>query len=260
MRLPLALLSCLAIALSACDTDDDPATGDPATTTGPSRPGTTGPPTADEVRLEFDFESGADGWIAGVTDYTEATRPTEFVSAVGSAPPGEAADTGYFHIGADNPSDDVFVFVKRPIADGIVAGVTYSVAATVEFASNAPSGCVGIGGAPGEAVTMKLAATDDEPVVDHTEDGTRLSIDKGGQSRAGSDAVVIGDIANGLECEAALEAGSPYAAVTNDGTLEAVEAGDDGEIWALVGIDSGFEGRSDVHLDRIVLHLVPAAD
>lgn len=57
---------------------------------------------------------------------------------------------------------------------------------------------MGVGGAPGEGVYLKAGASVDEPVSavgagQHLE----LNIDKGHQSQGGSDAGVMGAIANG---------------------------------------------------------------
>lgn len=42
--------------------------------------------------------------------------------------------------------------------DGLVAEAAYEVSYVVRFASNAPSGCAGVGGAPGESVWKKVGA------------------------------------------------------------------------------------------------------
>lgn len=43
---------------------------------------------------------------------------------------------------------------------------------SIEFASNVPTNAVGIGGAPGEGVTMKAGATLEEPVAIIEQEGT----------------------------------------------------------------------------------------
>lgn len=222
---------------------------------------TTATPDDGVVTITSDFDAGSDGWASDVTDYTEATRPEDFLTETGVSPPGLEAGTDFVHVAVTNLSDDMFMYLRRPVTmeGGLVADTTYRLSGTVEFASSAPTGCAGIGGAPGESVWMKLGASAVEPVP-LSEDGEfRLSVDKGGQSEGGPNATVIGTIENGVPCEQALEMQEPpYAVVTLSGELEhTVTAGHDGSLWLFVGTDSGFEGRTSIYYDRIELTLTP---
>jgi hypothetical protein len=69
----------------------------------------------------------------------------------------EPTGNGYY-IAGNNHSDDLFMFLKRKLgpADGVQPNTAYRLKFKIVFASNAPSGCLGIGGAPGEGVTHKL--------------------------------------------------------------------------------------------------------
>jgi hypothetical protein len=151
------------------------------------------------------------------------------------------------------------MYLMRPVA-GTEPNRSYVAEFLVEFASAAPSGCAGIGGAPGESVWMKAGATSVQPAPVQENGHTRLSVDKGGQSEGGADAAVIGDVANGIPCEDALSQDpAPYAFVTRRHTLQdPVTAGPDGNVWLVVGTDSGFEGRTSLYYDRIEVRLVPA--
>jgi hypothetical protein len=222
----------------------------------------TPPPEEGAVTLTYDFEDGSDGWASEVTDYTEATRPDDVLSETGVSPPGIDAGSGFFHLAASNPSDDVFLYLLRQVtADaGLEAGRTYTASFTVRFASSAPTGCAGIGGAPGEAVYLKVGASDEQPVPVMEEGRSRLTVDKGGQSQGGDAAVVAGTIDNGIPCEQALESDDPpYAMVTRAGTLDAITTDQDASLWLFVGTDSGFEGRTSIYYDRIEVTLTPIA-
>ena len=227
--------------VGACADDDTASTTD-------------GAPADDRViTMEFDFRGGSDGWASDISDFGPQTRPEDFLSQTGEAPAG-FDDTGYFHLAASNPSADLFMFVKRRLTtdDGIVPGATYHVEFRVEFLSDAPTECSGIGGAPGESVWMKVGATATEPVPVN-EDGTiRLDVDKGTQSSGGAEAEVAGVIANGIPCEEALSSGTPHARVTLEHALDHdPTASEDGTLWLLVGTDSGFEGRTSIYYDVI---------
>jgi hypothetical protein len=237
--------------LAACGAGDGAAT---TTTT------TTGPPGS--IVITSDFRAGSDGWASDVSDFSEATRPEDFLSQTGEAPPDFDARDGYFRLAASNRSDDLFMYMRRPLtmSDGLSANTSYEIGYEVEFLSDAPSGCAGIGGAPGESVWMKVGASPEEPVPLGENGEFRLSVDKGGQSEGGEAAEVAGVIANGISCEIALQQNpAPYVLVTLRHTLDdPVTSAADGSLWAFVGTDSGFEGRTSIYYDRIQIVLVPS--
>ena len=226
---------------------------------GPEESDPSAPPDDGAVSLTYDFEDGSDGWASEITDYTEATRPEDVLSETGVSPPGLDAGSSFFHLAASNPSDDLFAYLLREVtADaGLEGDRTYSADFAVAFASDAPTGCAGIGGAPGESVYLKVGASPEQPVPMSQDDGSRLSVDKGGQSQGGDAAVVAGTIENGIPCEEALEGERPpYAMVSLSGALEVTTA-EDGSLWLFVGTDSGFEGRTSIYYDRIEVTLTP---
>ncbi|MDW3216555.1 MAG: hypothetical protein R8G01_21360 [Ilumatobacteraceae bacterium] len=245
----------IAIALSAvvigsCSDEDDSTNGS-TTTSGPGG----------DVTLVDDFENGSDGWASDMSDFSEATRPDDFLSETGSAPPGFDAADGFVHLAATNTSDDVFMFLRRQVGpdDGLEPSTDYEIGYTVEFASDAPTGCAGIGGAPGESVWLKVGATAEEPLPVNSDGDVRLSVDKGNQSQAGPAAVIAGDVANGIPCEEALDSDRPpFAMVEHSAAIEAT-TDDEGNLWLFVGTDSGFEGRTSIHYDRIEVNLSPQA-
>jgi hypothetical protein len=203
--------------------------------------------------ITFDFAAETHGWTAGFADYPpEWESGMELVS--GHEPLPEAlgvAGRGLF-IGGMNLSDDLFMFWKGR-ATGLEPQQRYQVRFKVEFASQKPSGCAGVGGAPGESVFVKAGATAVEPVVSAIENGMgdvtyyRLNIDKSDQAGSGEDAIVIGDAGTtNPDCFdwrwelKTLVSGGPFE-VTTDA---------DGAVWLLVGTDSGFEGRSEFYYTR----------
>ena len=252
-RTTLALVLA-AVTVAACSTTDEPADdGSPSATPSPSPGG--------EVAVSYDFENGSDGWASDITDYTDATRPDDFLSETGAAPPGlDEEGTDHVHLAATNTSDDLFMYLRREVGSELplAPATAYEVAFTVEFASNAPTNCAGIGGAPGESVWLKVGATPEQPVPVSQDGDSRLSVDKGGQSQGGEAAEVAGNVANGIPCEEAQEQDLPYADVTLDHTLaDPVVTTDDGTMWLFVGTDSGFEGRTSLYYDRIEVTLTP---
>lgn len=259
--LPIALV--FALVLAGCSSG----TVGPTDGSSPRSPASASPPPVDApdgpVSATYEFEDGSDGWTPDIADHTEATRPDDFVSETGVAPPGMATDPDFLHLAATNTSGDLFMYMRREVGAELTLepDTAYRVSFTVAFASDAPSDCAGIGGAPGESVWMKVGATAEEPVP-FTEGGdTRLLVDKGGQSQGGADAGVAGVIANGIPCEDAQQQEDlPYAMVMLSHTLESpVTTTPEGTVWLFVGTDAGFEGRTSLYYDRIEVRLTPTA-
>lgn len=243
----------LAATLAACTSGAGPQDGDRVDEPPPSA-------EVDAVAASWDFGDGSDGWASDIADYSDATRPDDFLSETGAAPPGLDEGEGFFHLAATNTSDDLFMYLRREVGPELPLepDTAYRVDFMVEFASNAPSNCMGIGGAPGEAVWLKVGATAEEPVPVSEDGSTDLSVDKGGQSQGGPAADVAGDVANGIPCEQAQEQDLPYAMKTLEHTFsEPVTTTADGALWLLVGTDSGFEGRTSLYYDRIAVTLTP---
>ena len=205
------------------------------------------------VERLFDFGQGSAGWISGSSDYSDLTAPTNVIAELRSLP-NPLTGTGYFQSGR-NHSDDLFLYIKSPV-DGLVPGVTYRLSANLQFLTNVPSVCVGVGGSPGESVWLVLAASSAEPLNLITGGDTRLNIDRGNQSIGGSSSVVLGTMANTVsDCgEPRWESKALSTALTN---RLSVKADEKGVIWVLVGFDSGFEALSQLYYQRLSLSLEP---
>jgi hypothetical protein len=224
--------------------------------------------TPSPVSVSFDFRNGALGWQTGFADYPPATDKDglyELKAEIRSLPPELGVNGTGFYIQGHNRSDDLFMFMKRRLdaADGIVAGQTYQITFTLLFASNAPSGCLGSGGSPGEAVGLKAGASPAEPLAMfeglHPSDAPwlRMNVDKSNQSQSGIAASVSGDIANGRPCDL-----GPYPYVSIQRSYQhtsLVNANSKGQIWLLVGTDSGFEGLTGLYYQRIDVILTPVS-
>ncbi|MFO7995905.1 MAG: hypothetical protein R6U93_01960 [Dehalococcoidia bacterium] len=222
--------------------------------------------TSSPVHLEFDFCQGAQGWQAGFAEYSpEMEDMMQLEAGIRPLPSElETGCTGYYLQGMNRP-DDLFMFLKRGLGpdDGIVPGQEYRLTFTIVFASNAPSGAVGIGGPPGEAVFLKAgaAAIEPEAYLDPNIDCYVMNVDKGGlgatgEGEAGS---IVGHIANGLSAEEVdMENPSYVSLVRQHEHTFTVTAGPDGELWLLVGTDSGFEGLTGIYYQSIEVTLKPA--
>ena len=226
--------------------------------------------TPSPVSVSFDFRNGSLGWEAGFADYSPATDKNGFYelkAEIRNLPPELGVSGTGFYIQGNNHSDDLFMFLKRRLnsADGIVAGQAYQITFMLVFASNAESGCVGAGGSPGDGVTLKAGASPAEPkalfasVTSDPRDSAylRMNVDKSDQSQGGIAASVSGNIANGRPCDY-----GPYPYVSIQRTHQhtsLVNANSKGELWLLVGTDSGFEALTGLYYQRIDVTLTPVS-
>jgi hypothetical protein len=211
------------------------------------------------MRLEFDFRQGAQGWEAGFAEYSPEMEGMMLDGEIRPLPSELGINgTGYYLQGM-NHSDDLFMFLKRRLGtdDGVVPGQEYRVMFTIVFASNAPGGAVGIGGSPGESVYLKAGASEVEPevYVDSDTGCYVMNVDKGaGNSGSGTAASVVGNIANGLFAE---EDPRYISLERQHEHQHTVNASPDGELWLLVGTDSGFEGLTGIYYQSVAVTLSP---
>lgn len=222
--------------------------------------------TPPPVSVSFDFRNGAQGWQAGFADYPPTTDKNgfyELLAGLRALPPELGVNGTGFYIQGSNHSDDLFMFMKRRLnsADGIVAGQTYQISFTLVFASSAQSGCVGVGGSPGDNVGLKAGASPAEPIALFDSSPLfswlRMNVGKGDPNQGYMAASTTGSIANGIPCGSA-----PNSYVSIQRTHQhpfLVNANSRGELWLLIGTDSGFEGFTALYYQRIDVTLTPVS-
>ena len=222
----------------------------------------TGNGTTDGVTVEYDFRESDHGWTGGFTDLPVDYEPDSYQLDFGHVErPAEVGQGRALMLSGMNRSDDLFMFVTKGLtaADGIEANTTYRIVFEVEFATDAPAGAFGVGGPPGEAVWVKVGAAPIEPMpVEQLDMGDDyyylLNVDKGRQNEDGENAIRIGDVAKEQN-----EEFDVYELKTLDNADAPLEMTSDseGNLWLLVGTDSGFEGRTTLYYTSITATLVP---
>lgn len=237
----------LALALTACGGSDNTSTKQPVGSPAPAPAPT---PTASTITI--DFNKGIDGWTAGVADYHDGTEPTE-TGAGWSKLPVPFTGMGYY-MRSHNNSDDVFTYAKRQFS-GFVPNAKYNLTIEMSYVTSASNGCMGVGGARGEAVFMVGAAIDFEPKLVKASDGRYvLNFDHGDQGNSGKQGKVLGRQGiDGLECD-----GTAYGKATRKSDeVIPVQADMDGKFWIVLGTDSAFEGTNDLYLTGAVVNVKP---
>ena len=212
-------------------------------------------PTAASVLLTQDFNLGIEGWSGEASDYTTDTAPTGVVFEQRSTDKLGSSYTGTkaYYVSGTNRSDDLLLYVKKQIT-GLVANTEYTFTISMNLLSDAPTGCAGVGGAPGESVYVIAAASGTEPKAVNTNGTVRMNIDRGNQGTAGAASLVLGNIANGLPCDGTRKFASK---LVRNLTGIKVKTDAEGKLWVMLGIDSGFEATSSVYLQNVTISFVP---
>jgi len=210
---------------------------------------------ADRLGYDFDFAQGTHGWVAGFADYPPANEGIYFLES-DYRPLPEPLDTSRnaLYISGVNRSDDLFMYYKGQA--GLRPSTSYRVSFDVEIATNAQSGCFGVGGSPGESVYVKAGVSLVEP--EGILDGAghlRMNVDKGQQSNGGENALVLGDMANSQSCGSEVPR---WELKRLSGSALQITTDETGRIWLFVGTDSGFESRTEVYYTRFSARFDPA--
>ena len=214
---------------------------------------------AQAIELNFDFRGGTLGWTADFAGYPLATNSDgiyELAAGIRFMPRKLThVPRRGFYIQGHNRSDGLIMFLKRRLAapEGVVAGQDYRVEYVITVASNAATGCAGVGGAPGEAVHLRAGASPIEPIPVLLPNGdlqTNINL-----IRTTSEA---GNIANGIDCEIAFPV-FPFALIERPAQLAKVTANNNGEVWLFVGTTSAFEGLTRLYYQSIRVTLIPVA-
>jgi hypothetical protein len=209
--------------------------------------------TAKPIALQWSFEDSAEEWFSGFTDYTVGMESGIDFQGGQAALPSPLIGGG-FSLRGRNISDDLWMFAARALgpAQGIVPNADYDVAMTVLVASNAPSGCGGIGGAPGESVSLKGHVVNTLPRAIVSGSKVSFSIAKGQQENIGPAALSFGNLANGDSCDAP----PSYRILSRSAkSIAPVRATSSGNLWIYFGSDSGFEGASSYFIDGVMVTL-----
>ncbi|MEO5976626.1 MAG: hypothetical protein ABIQ21_05680 [Chryseolinea sp.] len=198
-----------------------------------------------------DFSQTQDGWEADFTDFPTSPEDSVFYdlkSAYTDRPGNLGANLKSIMVSGNNHSDDLFMFLKKKVT-GLSPNTNYSIGFDVELASNAQKGSAGIGGPPGEAVILKAGASAIEPrkIIDGT--SYSLNVDKGNQAQGGTSTIVLGDIA--VETKNGAYALLTRTSVAQNTAPFVVKTNAQGELWLIVGTDSGYEGVTTLYYTKV---------
>ncbi|RIV18510.1 hypothetical protein DYU11_28475 [Fibrisoma montanum] len=207
-----------------------------STELGPNQPG---------VLYETNFQQSKDGWEADVVDYGPQIADIQFKSDWVSLPSPLNTNQKSIMVSSMNRSDDLFMYIRKKLT-GLTPNTTYSLVFDVELASQYADNSVGIGGSPGSSVYLKAGASATEPKKELKNNFYEISIDKGNQAEGGRDALLLGTIGAGNDV-------TDYKLITRSNAEKPlqVKTNANGELWLVVGTDSGFEGLTTLYYSKI---------
>jgi hypothetical protein len=250
-RRSLLLSGC--VFLAGCGSDDvGPAPPPPVPPIPPPPPAPPAPPpppppppSPPPVQIMFEFSASVGPWEALYSDYTIGQEAQiAFTAGLATLPSPLGPGAGY-RLSSKNESDDVWMFIFREVSD-LIPSQSYRVDVSVEIAANGGTRCPGIGGSPGEAVTLKAGAAAVRPAT-LVERGTYVAVnfDKGAQTVGSREVPVIGDFStSSSNC-----LNPPYErkslATPAGGAIVTADAR--GSLWLVIGTDSGFEGATTIY-------------
>ena len=199
-----------------------------------------------EGKIEFEFNTGTHGWTGDFADYPVTDSVFyELQYAHTTLPAPLNTTTKALKLSGNNHSDDLFMFIKRKVS-GLAPNTAYDIIFDLEIASNAPTNAVGVGGAPGESVGIKVGATKIEPKKVVEGDSYVMNIDKANQLESGADMKLIGNV--GVSDTTTVftlinrdNIATPFVATTDN----------EGSLWLIIGTESGFEATTTLYYKRI---------
>ncbi|HLU90168.1 MAG TPA: hypothetical protein VKZ51_10080 [Cyclobacteriaceae bacterium] len=211
-------------------------------------------PTPDIIEMNYTFEANEEGWIGGFADLPVEGQDIYELDISHSPLPEETDATGNsIRIQGHNRSDDLFMFLKKKLT-GLSPSTTYQVIFDIEMASQYPQTAPGIGGGPGGSVFIKVGATPEEPLAVEEEEPVqnylRMNIDKGNQAQEGTDMINVGTV--GIEGEE-----YRYQLIQRGNSDRPISANTDpeGNLWLILGTDSGFEGLTVLYYNTVKVRL-----
>ena len=207
-----------------------------------------------EFEFVYVFDRDAEGWTAGFSDLPAGYDTELYQLDAGHRELPQGLEGSGVYLRGHNRSDDLFMFLSKRV-NGMKPSTRYAVTFRIDLATNVPEGMMGIGGSPGESVYVKAGATAVEPrVVEDSSGHLRISIDKGNQAGEGRDMINLGNVAHP---ELGDGTGEEFKIkiLTNEGRPFEVTTDANGNLWLIVGTDSGFEGLTTLYYSQISIVL-----
>ena len=205
---------------------------------------------SNDLLSTFDFEDGDQGWEGGISDFPiDEKDSTEYSFSNIQVPVSLSLDNKGLNISADNPHGDLFYYFKRKVS-GLGPNVTYKI--DFEFLVYTQLSLSDTSSS--EEIYLKVGAVNYEPNLDlllweNSEDYLVLNLDKGEtNSESGEDIVNVGSVKEFTSDTPDVISGNTF-----DFNIE-VESNKNGEVWLVIGVDSGFKSQLTFGLAALTVY------
>lgn len=204
----------------------------------------------DVKTFEFNFTQDTQGWESFFSEYppgSESFYELEFSHS--NLPVPLDANTRAIKVSGNNHSDDLLSLITRKI-ENLKPNTRYSVTFEVELASNVTTNSPGAGGSPDLAFGVGAVSANPENVINSGHYRPNFtSLLQSGQS---NDILMsIGRIGVSDVHPA------PFTLINRNNLSEPMQlrTNDKGEIWFMMGTDSGFEGITTLYYKSIKIRM-----
>lgn len=202
----------------------------------------------------FDFSESMHGWDVLFSDYPAGEENFYELSFEHTGLPSPLDNsTRALKVNGNNHSDDLLSCIYRKI-DGLEANTRYDATFSIELASNACRNCFGAGGSPDLSLgagglsfvpANKTEMTGSVP-YNRPNFPSELQSHRSNNTLKVMGTIGVGDGSLGpYEIKRLINSGDPITLTTNAS----------GELWLLIGTDSGFEGITCLYYKKIMVVL-----
>ena len=204
----------------------------------------------DRRTLEFNFAQDAQGWEAYYSDYpvgSEDFYELDFTHAFLPTPLDQT--TRAIKITGNNHSDDLLSLIVRKV-DNLKPNRKYNVSFDIALASNVTSNSPGIGGSPD--LELGVGGLSYKPENNINSGYHRPNFESLLQSRQSNDVLQsVGRIGVSDDFPA------PFTLVNRNNLSQPISlrTNNQGELWLIIGTDSGFEGITTLYYKSIKVTL-----
>lgn len=199
--------------------------------------------------VKSDLSKGTDGWLAFFSDYPR-NSDTFYELRYEYAPLPAPIDQGNaLKISGNNHSDDLLCLIYKRI-DGLKPNKIYTVGFSIDLASNVAKNSVGVGGSPDLMLGAGGTSTPPSNVVDNI-DYYRPNFTVALQSG------LPNEVMDTLGRIGVAENNTVYTMINRNNLSHKIQlkANENGQLWLMIGTDSGFEGITTLYYSKITVTL-----
>ena len=194
------------------------------------------------IFFDSTFESGLDNWTGDFAFYKSTQESAVKFNVKEDVLPASLKSALHgLKLEGTNQGDSILLFIKKKVTN-LDPAKTYKVAYQIDFASNLPDTLSGAG----RIAYLKAGASTEEPKKTLINSYYSVSIKSGNVAKSGSELLLLGNLANGLDS-------TYYKAVSRNNANLAVQVKPSaaGEIWLCVAISTTYKGNISMYFDRI---------